>query len=148
MLPQIRLQPWYPGQMGVDGSDVPRGLRSQANGVVFYVSADHPNASAAADGTDPENPLTTITAAFARLAAFHALAGVQAEGSVIVVSPGTYTDNIVIDSVNYPQGCAIVAADVTKYNTIWVPAAGNALTLNQQNWVVDGFRFQPADDGA
>ncbi|GAF90356.1 unnamed protein product, partial [marine sediment metagenome] len=130
------------------GSDVPRGLRSQANGVVFYVSADHPNASADADGTDPENPLTTITAAFARLAAFHALAGVQAEGSVIVVSPGTYTDSITIDSATYPQGCAIVAADVTKYDTIWAPGEGDALAIDQSNWVVDGFHFQPAADGA
>ena len=147
-LPQVRLQPWYPGQFGVPGSDVPRGLRTSPAGVVFYVSADHPNATAVADGTDPENPLTTITAAFARLATFHAEASIQAEGSVIVVAPGVYTDNIVIDSVNYPSNCTIMAADPTRYGTIWRPASGNALTINQTNWVVDGFHFQPAADGA
>ena len=36
-LPQIRLQPWYPGQMGVDGSDVPRGIRWSPTSIVLYV---------------------------------------------------------------------------------------------------------------
>ena len=147
-LPQVRQAPWYPGQMGVPGSDVPRGLRSQSNGVVFYVSADHPNATATADGTDPENPLSTIAAAMARLVTFHALAGVQAEGSVIVVSPGTYTDNITIDRTSYPADCTLIAAANSKFDTVWVPASGDALTIDQSGWVIDGFHFQPAADGA
>jgi len=147
-LPQVRQAPWYSGQMGVPGSDVPRGLRSQANGVVFYVSADHPNATTTADGTDPENPLSTIAAAMARLVAFHALAGVQAEGSVIVVSPGIYTDNITIANATYPEDCVILAASSNKFGVIWRPASGDALTIDQGGWVVDGVHFQPAADGA
>ena len=70
VLPQIRLQPWYPGQMGVSGSDVQRGLRWDSQGIVLFVDENHPNATADADGTDPENPLTTIQLAITRLTNF------------------------------------------------------------------------------
>jgi hypothetical protein len=134
--------------MGVPGSDVSRGLRSQSNGVVFYVDASHPNATATADGTDPNNPLSTITAAFARLAAFHALAEVQAEGSVIVIAPGTYAESISVTRALYPNDCTIIGAGSTKFSTTWVPASGNALTLDVSGWVVDNIHFQPAANGA
>ena len=147
-IPVTRLQPFYSGQFGVQGSDVSRGLRTSPAGVVFYVDANHPNATATADGTDPENPLTTIAAAFARLVTFHALGSVQAEGSVIVVAPGTYTDNITIDRTSYPADCTLLAAANSKFDVVWVPASGDALTIDQSGWVVDGFHFQPAADGS
>lgn len=147
-LPIIRFQPAYPGQMGVQGSDTSRGYRSSSAGVVFYVDADHPNATTTADGTDPNNPLTTIAAALARLVTFHALSSVQAEGSVIVVSPGTYTDSVTIDRTSYPADCTLLAAGNSKFDVVWVPASGDALTIDQSGWLVDGFHFQPADDGA
>ena len=147
-LPQIRLQPWYPGQMGVPGSDVSRGVRTSPAGVVFYVDGSHPNATAVADGTDPNNPLTTITAAFARLVSFHAIASIQAEGSVIVIAPGTYTDTITIDRTSYPADCSIVGAGNSKFDVVWVPAAGDALTIDQSGWLVEGIHFQPSSTGA
>jgi len=147
-LPQIRLQPWYPGQMGVPGSDVPRGLRTSSAGVVFYVDNSHPNANAFNDGTDPENPISTITAAMARLVAFHAEASIQAEGSVIVVSPGIYTDNIVIANATYPEDCTILGVSSNKFGVIWRPAAGDALTIDQGGWRVQGIHFQPSGTGA
>jgi len=148
MLPLVRQAMFLPGQPGVPGSDVSRGLRTSSAGVVFYVDADHPNATAVADGTDPENPLTTIAAAFARLVSFHALPDIQAEGSVIVVAPGTYTDTITIDRTSYPADCTIIVAANSKFDVVWVPASGDALTIDQSGWVVDGFHFQPAADGA
>jgi len=123
-------------------------LRTSPAGVVFYVDGSHPNATATADGTDPNNPLTTITAAFARLVAFHALSSIQAEGSFIVVAPGTYTDTITIDRTSYPADCTIIAAANSKFDVVWVPAAGDALTIDQSGWVVDGFHFQPSSTGA
>ena len=148
MLPLIRAQPWYPGQPGVAGSDVSRGLRTSPAGVVFYVDSSHPNATAVADGTDPNNPLTTIAAAFARLVTFHALTSIQAENSFIVVAPGTYTDTITIDRTSYPADCTIIAAANSKFDVVWVPASGDALTIDQSGWVVDGFHFQPSSTGA
>jgi len=143
-----RLQPWFPGQMGVPGSDVSRGLRTKPNGVVFYVDANHPNATTTADGTDPNNPLSTITAAMTRLAAFHALSEIQAEGSVIVIAPGTYAESIALDQATYPNDCVILGAGNSKFDVVWVPAAGDALSLDVSGWLIDGIHLQPAADGA
>lgn len=147
-LPQVRLAPWYPGQFGVPGSDVPRGLRWNSSGVVFYVDSNHPNATTTADGTDPENPLSTIAAAVARLATFHALSSVSAEHSVIVIAPGTYSENIAIDGTNYPDYCTFLGGGNGKYPVIWTAAAGDCLTIDAYGWLIDGIHFQPADDGA
>jgi len=62
-----RLRPWYPGQFGVPGSDVPYGIRTGSGGV-YYVgdsAATHYNATDVNDGTDPLNPKATITGALA-----------------------------------------------------------------------------------
>ena len=146
--PLIRAYPLYPGQMGVPGSDVSMGLRANPNGIVLYVDANHPNATATADGTDPNNPITTITAAMTKLAAFHALSEIQAEGSVIVIAPGTYTDSIALDQATYPNDCSIIGCGNSKFDVIWVPAAGDALSLDVSGWLIDGIHFQPAADGA
>lgn len=149
-LPQIRLQPWYPGQMGVPGSDVPRGLRWRSSGVVFYVDVNHPNATANADGTDPENPLNSITAAFARLAAFHALASVSAVNSVIVVAPGTYNESINIAQTTYPDYCTILGGGNGRYPVIWrgVNISTAPLTIDAYGWLVDGIHFYPGQGAA
>lgn len=148
ILPQIRLQPFYQGQLGVEGSDVPRGLRQSASGIVLFVSADHPNATTTADGTDPEYPLSTISAAMTQLVAFHAESSIQAEGSMIVVSPGIYTDTVTIANATYPEDCTILGLSSNKFGVIWRPAAGDALTIDQGGWRVQGIHFQPASDGA
>lgn len=148
MLPVIRAQSIYPGQLGVPGSDVSRGLRSRSCGVVFYVDENHPNATATADGTDPNNPLTTITAAFTRLAAFHALPDINAENSVIVIAPGEYPENIVVAQTTYPDFCTILGGGNGRYPVIWNAAAGDCLTIDAYGWLVDGIQFLPPDDGA
>jgi hypothetical protein len=148
MLPQIRLQPWYPGQMGVPGSDVPRGLRERSAGIVLYVDGGHPNASATADGTDPENPITTITAAMAKLVAFHAEASINAENSVIVIAPGTYTENVAVAGSGYPDFCTILGGGNGKYPVIWTCAAGDCLSIDKYGWLIDGIHFQPSTTGA
>jgi hypothetical protein len=142
-----RQQPWYPGQFGVPGSDVSRGLRNRSAGVVFYVDGTHPNATTTADGTDPENPLSTIAAALTRLLAFAALNSVQAENSVIVVAPGTYTESVSIDTT-YPDYCTILGGGNGQYPVIWTAASGDCLTLDAYGWLIDGIHFRPADDGA
>jgi len=59
-LPLIRMQPWYPGQMGVEGSDVPLGMRWGSTAITMWVDPDHPGATDTGDGTDPVHPLETI----------------------------------------------------------------------------------------
>jgi len=62
-LPLTRQNPWFPGQMGVPGTDTETGLRLHSTGCVFYVDPNYPGASDLRDGTNPEDPLLTVQAA-------------------------------------------------------------------------------------
>lgn len=148
-LPQIRIAPIYPGQMGVSGSDVQRGLRWEPQGIVLYVDNNHPGASADADGTDPENPLTTITLAIARLTAFAASMATSLEGSVIVVANEATIEESVVVPVTAPANCTLLGASTSRNAPNWTAAtpAGVALTLQQEGWVVEGFQFNAGAGG-
>ena len=61
--PLVRQKPWFPGQVGVPGTDHTRGLRSDVNGVIFYVDPNAVGVSDLRDGTDPEGPLQTVAKA-------------------------------------------------------------------------------------
>ncbi|HUX76684.1 MAG TPA: hypothetical protein VMY40_08610 [Anaerolineae bacterium] len=144
MLPQIRMQPWFPGQMGVSGSDVQRGLRWEPQGIVLYVDENHPGASADADGTDPENPLTTIALAIARLTAFATSMATSLEGSVIVVADEATIAESVIIPPTAPKYCTILGAGSTAHHPTWTAAtaAGRALTIRQEGWTIEGITFE------
>lgn len=90
-----RLLPFYQGQFGVPGSDVPLGIRTGSGGV-FYVgdsAATHYNATDVNDGTDPMNPKATIIGALA-------------------ACTNDYSDTIILLSENYTQtGTVTVAID-------------------------------------
>ena len=142
-LPQIRLQPWYPGQMGVDGSDVPRGVRWSPTAIVLYVDDSHPGATAAADGTDPENPLTTIALAITRLIAFATSTSSSLVGSYIVVGAGATIEETVVYPPTAPAGVTIMGAGGAFARPTWTAAtaAGTALTIRQEGLTVSGFNF-------
>lgn len=61
-----RLNPWYPGQLGIQGSDAPLGMRLLPESVVYYLAPDSPTASDDNDGTDPMHPLATLEEAYDR----------------------------------------------------------------------------------
>jgi len=143
ILPQVRMQPWYPGQFGVPGSDVQRGLRWSPTAIVLYVDENHPRATATADGTDPENPLNSIQVAVNQLIAFQTSMSVSLVGSVIVVGAGaTVTESVVVPATA-PKGVTILGESNGSYVPTWGPAAGagTCLTLRQENWRVSGFQF-------
>jgi len=96
LMPLDRLSPFYPGLMGVDGSDVPRGIRSAAQGVVYFVDASHPDASDAHDGTDPEHPLATIQEGIDKNNATidWAVVPPYKGQNWIVIAPGVYDENL------------------------------------------------------
>ena len=143
MLPQIRLQPWYPGQMGVSGSDVPRGARWSPTSIVLYVDENHPGATADADGTDPENPLTTIALAITRLIAFATATSSSLVGSYIVVGAGATIAETVVVPPTAPIGVTIMGAGGSFARPTWTAAtaAGTALTIRQEGWTIKGFNF-------
>jgi hypothetical protein len=149
MLPQIRLAPWYAGQMGVRGSDVQRGLRWEPTGIVLYVDPDSNNDTDQADGTDPEEPMTTIQAAVTRLVAHQTNMGVSLAGSTIVCAGAAYTESVTIP--NTIDNCRLLAGGPTWHRPSWASAdpAAPCLTVNAEGWVVDGFYFNsPAASSA
>ena len=149
MLPQVRLQPFYPGQLGVSGSDVQRGLRWEPTGIVLYVDNNHPNATAVGDGTDPEQPLTTITQAITNLTNFATAMNCSLEGSVIVVaSEATILETVVVPPTA-PAHCTLLGSGPGIDGPSWGAAtdAGTALTIRQVGWTVQGFRFETAAGG-
>ena len=149
MLPQVRLQPFYPGQPGVYGSDVQRGLRWEPAGIVLFVDENHPGASATADGTDPEHPLTTIATAVSRLTTFATSMSISLEGSVIVVAAESTPAESVIIPPTAPKNCTILGAGEGVNCPAWTAAtnAGTALTIRQQGWTVDHFLFRAGSGG-
>ena len=149
-LPQVRAAPWYPGQMGVPGSDVQRGFRWSPTAIVLYVDENHPNATAVADGTDPENPLNSIQQAVNRLISFQtAMAPVSLVGSVIVVGAGaTITESVIIPPTA-PLGCTILGMGANVHSPTWTAAtaAGTALTVRREYWTIEGFEFRTGTAG-
>ena len=142
-LPLVRQQPWYPGQMGVDGSDVSRGLRWEPTGIVLYVDENHPNTSGATDGTDPENPLNSVQTAITRLTSFVTSTSTSLEGSVIVVANEATIAETVIIPTTAPQHCTLLGAAQGADAPTWTAATatGIALTIQQRGWTIEGFRF-------
>lgn len=148
-LPQIRLESWYPGQFGVAGSDVQRGLRWESSGIVLYVDENHPGATAVGDGTDPEHPLTTIQVAVNNLIAFATSMSISLDGSVIVVADEATIAESVIVPATAPTNCTILGAGATAHQPTWTAAtaAGTALTLRQEGWTVEGITFEVGTAG-
>lgn len=141
MLPQVRVQPWYPGQMGVAGSDVQRGLRWEPTGITLFVDPDSNNDTDAGDGTDPEKPLTTIGGAITRLLAHQTAMGVSLAGSTIVCAGAAYTESVTIPAT-IPY-CRLQGASPNRFRPTWASgaAANPCLTVDAEGWVIDGFEF-------
>ena len=150
LLPLQRLSPIYPGQLGVDGSDVPRGVQSVPGRKCFYVDHDHPDASDAHDGVDPEHPKLTIQGAVDS-------PWLEA-GDTIVVGPATplppvignilapsYAENVVVANTR-PPFVSLMGCGGSRFHIVWNKLAAAAQTLpvldlRQAGWTVSGFKF-------
>ncbi len=142
-LPLIRLSPFYPGQLGVHGSDVQRGIRWSPTAITMYVDDNHNDASDDHDGTDPEHPMATLQGAVTKLIAHQTALAQSLSGSVIVVGAGASLVESVIVPVTAPTGCTILGESNGAYSPSWLPgaAAGTNLTIRAQDWRVTGFNF-------
>jgi len=143
MLPLIRATPWYPGQMGVPGSDVSRGLRSSPAGIVLYVDENHPNTSATNDGTDPEAPLNSVQTAVDRLISMQTASATPLNGSVIFIGANATIVESVIIRGTAPKHCSIIGESNGNGMPTWTSAtaASVALTIHQQGWRISGIHF-------
>lgn len=144
--PLTRQWPLYPGQWGVRGSDTELGLRMHTDGVVLYVNPNHPDRNDSSDGTDPDHPLATVTAALTKVAPYR--------GDVIAVmannawSYGSSADgyaNPVNESVTVSvPGVRIVGiSQSSSTGVVWQPGgnAGWCITVNAIDVGIEGFLF-------
>ena len=136
------MQPWYPGQMGVDGSDVPLGMRWGTTAITMWVDPDHADAGDAHDGTDPEHPLETIQQAITTLTAHQTALNVSLSGSVIVLGGMAYTETVIIPAAA-PNYCTIVGAGPGMHRPTWASgaAAEDCLTVRSEGWTIQNIEF-------
>jgi hypothetical protein len=116
---------------------------------VLFVDENHPNATAAADGTDPENPLNSVQTAVNRLIAFATSMGTSLEGSTIVIAPEATIAETVIVPPTAPHNCHILGAGESPHAPTWAAAtaAGTALTLRAEGWTIEGITFETGAAG-
>ena len=144
--PLTRLNPWYPGQMGVPGTDNETGLRQHCTGAIFYVDPNFPGASDQRDGTNPTAPLLTVATALARCQAYR--------GDVIAVMANNdwyygnaadgYTTVIAEEVTVTVPGVRIVGvAPSNSLGVMWTPAsnAGTCITVHALDVLIEGFVF-------
>lgn len=145
-LPLNRLNPWYPGQMGVEGGWTETGLRQHCTGAIFYVDPNFPGASDQRDGTDPTDPLLTVAAALTKCQAYR--------GDTIAVmanndwyygnSADGYTTVIAEEVTVSVPGVRIVGVSPSgALGPMWTPASdgGTCITVAALDVLVEGFVF-------
>ena len=146
-LPLNRLNPWYPGQMGVPGGWTETGLRQHCTGAVFYVDPNYPGVSDQRDGTDPTDPLQTVAAALTKCQPYR--------GDVIAVMAANYwpigadatqgytnriTENV---TINVPSVRLVGVFPTGTVGVPWVPATagGTCITVTAVDVLIEGFCF-------
>ena len=145
-LPLNRLNPFYPGQMGVPGGWTETGLRQHATGAVFYVDPNYPGVSDQRDGTDPTDPLATVAAALTKCQAYR--------GDTIAVMAnnawqyGDATDGYATAiaeevTVNVPGVRIVGVSPSGSLGPVWTPASngGTCITVAAMDVLIEGFVF-------
>ena len=149
-VPLTRQNPFYPGQMGVPGTDTETGLRLNTTGTIFYVDPRYPGASDARDGTNPTDPLLTVATALTKCQAHR--------GDVIAVMAsghwqyGTATDQAQTDIseevvVDVPGVRIVGVSPSGALGVYWQPIQndGVCITINALDVLVEGFCFWNED---
>ena len=143
--PLIRQKAFYPGQVGVPGSDTTLGLRTDSNGVVFYVDPNHGAASDSNDGTDPENPLLTIAQANTNARSYRNDTIAVMGNSAWQYGPGTPRGTAIAEEVAITKhGVKLVG--VFPSSSVGVPWESQTIgtpciTVNAIDVTIEGFAF-------
>jgi len=149
-LPLNRLNPWYPGQMGVPGGWSETGLRQHCTGAIFYVDPNYPGVSDQRDGTEPTDPLETVAAALTKCQAYR--------GDTIAVMANNdwyygkaadgYATGIVEEvTVNVPGVRIVGVSPSGSLGPVWTPASngGTCVTVSALDVLIEGFVFTEGD---
>jgi len=145
-LPLTRLNPFYPGQIGVLGTWNKTGLRQTCEGAIYYVDPNFPGVSDARDGTDPSDPLATVAAALSKCLPYH--------GDVIaVMGANTYEYTSAVWGSLLPINEAVVAnvpgvrivgvAQSDAIGVYWTPPADTniCIQVTAPDVLIEGFSF-------
>jgi len=148
--PLTRQNPWYPGQMGVPGTDTETGLRLNTLGTIFYVDPNYPGVSDARDGTNPTDPLRTVAAALAKCQAY--------AGDVVAVMAnsnwqyGDRTTSRLVDiseevTVTVPGVRIVGISPSSALGVYWQPIQndGVCITVDATDVTIEGFAFWNED---
>ncbi len=145
-LPLNRLNPFYPGQFGVPGTDSETGLRQHSTGTVFYVDPNYPGASDARDGTDPTSPLLTVAAALTKCQDYRGdVVAVMGNGAWQYADTTTdYATGIAEEVEMTVHGVRLVGVfPSSPVGVVWSPAsnAGTCITVSAMDCLIEGFAF-------
>jgi hypothetical protein len=145
-VPLQRLTPWYPGQPGVPGTDSDRGLRLDSNGIVIYVDRNHVDNSDLRDGTDPDAPMSTVTAALTKCRAYMNDTIVVMHNSRWYDTDPTYARKLPVQEnvvVTTPGVRIVGLAPSSTLGVPWLPGTtgGTCLTVYAFDVLVEGFNF-------
>jgi hypothetical protein len=143
-VPLQRLNPWYPGQFGVPGTDNTTGLRLNCTGKILYVDPNFPGTSDQRDGTDPTSPLTTIQAAVGKCVDYAGdVIVVMQNGAWIYASGASATTGITEEVTLNKAGVRLVGVSPSGMGVPWSPASdrGTCLTVTAIDCCVEGFLF-------
>ena len=149
-IPLTRLTPFYPGQMGVPGTDSDRGLRTNSEGCIFYVDPNHVDPNDNRDGTNPDSPLNTVAAALLKCQPYRGdVIAVMANnawgyGNPLLGYATPISEEVI---VNVPGVRIVGVSPSAALGVVWTPAsnAGVCITVNASDVTIEGFIFT---DGA
>lgn len=143
--PLVRAKAIHPGQFGVPGTDSRRGLRTDANGAVFYVDPNAPGVSDLRDGTDPEAPLQTVATALTKCLPYrNDVIVVMANNSWQYGNAADGRTTAVIEEVTITvPGVRLVGVSPAGMGVYWYPASngGTCITVHAIDVTIEGFFF-------
>jgi len=144
-IPLQRLPPWYPGQMGVPGTDSETGLRTDTHGTVFYVDPNAVGVSDQRDGTNPQDPLQTVAAAITKCQPYHGdVIAVMANNSWQYGNPADGRVTAISEEVTLDvPGVRLVGISSAGQGVYWYPASngGTCITVTALDCTIEGFMF-------
>jgi len=144
-VPLTRLNPWYPGQMGVPGTDTETGLRLHSTGAIFYVDPNAVGVSDQRDGTNPNDPLQTVATALTKCQPYRG-------DTIAVMANNSWTYGNAADgyataineevTITVP-GVRLVGINPSGMGVYWYPVsnAGTQITVHAIDCTIEGFVF-------
>jgi hypothetical protein len=132
--------------MGVPGTDSETGLREHCTGTIFYVDPNYPGVSDQRDGTNPNDPLSTLAAALTHCVGYH--------GDVIAVMAnndwyyGNAADGYTLPieeevEITVPGVRLVGVSPSSSLGVMWTPASngGVCITVSALDVTIEGFVF-------